>query len=158
VVPDAVEKSSAPAPASAVPDAVEKSAAPAPANVATHAVEKSAAAPVATTRFDFDSLLARCMGNREFVVRILHKFDAKGRSDLKALEQAVQAQDAEVIAFAAHTIKSAAANLSANFLREAAGEMELTARSGDISAAAGQLERVRQEFEALMDCVSQGNV
>ena len=146
-----------PATAVAVTDVVEKPAA-APTSAATDAVEKPAAAPAATTRFDFDSLLARCMGNREFVGRILHKFEAKGRNDLKALEQAVQAGDAEVIAFAAHAIKGAAANLSANFLREAAGEMELTARSGDISAAAGQLERVRREFAALMDRVSQGNM
>jgi CheY-like chemotaxis protein/HPt (histidine-containing phosphotransfer) domain-containing protein len=145
------------APESAATDAVEESAA-APANVAPDAVEKPAATPGSTKRFDFESLLARCMGNREFVGRILRKFQAKGQEDLKALEEAVRAGDAELVAFMAHAIKSAAANLSANILREAAGEMELIARSGDLSAAAGHLERVRQEFSALMDCVSQGNV
>ena len=130
------------------------------------AVEKSPAAPGpgpacpppgSTTRFDFESLLARCMGNREFVVRILRKFETKGQEDLKALEEAVQAGDIELIAFAAHAIKSAAANLSANVLRETAGEMERIARSGDLSGVVGHLERVRQEFAALLDCVSQGN-
>jgi len=130
------------------------------------AVEKSPAAPGpgpacpppgSTTRFDFESLLARCMGNREFVGRILRKFETKGQEDLKALEEAVQAGDIELIAFMAHAIKSAAANLSANVLRETAGDMERIARSGDLSGVVGHLERVRQEFAALLDCVSQGN-
>jgi signal transduction histidine kinase/DNA-binding response OmpR family regulator/HPt (histidine-containing phosphotransfer) domain-containing protein len=146
--------------ANAAPESAEKPAA------APESAEKPAAAPgpgpscpspQSTKRFDFESLLARCMGNREFVGRILRKFQVKGQDDLKALEQAVQAGDAELVAFMAHAIKSAAANLSANVLREAAGEMEIIARSGDLSAAAGRLERVRQEFSALMDCVSQGN-
>jgi CheY-like chemotaxis protein/HPt (histidine-containing phosphotransfer) domain-containing protein len=139
---------------------------PASASGTRNAMEKSPAAPSpspacpppkATTRFDFESLLARCMGNREFVVRILRKFESKGQENLKAMEEAVQAGDAELIAFAAHAIKSAAANLSANILQETAGEMERIARSGDLSGAVEHLERVRQEFSALLDCVSQGN-
>ena len=160
-----VAKPSAPASGQTEPSASSRTEPPAPASRTRGVVEKSAAAPdaaaactppMSTTRFDFESLLARCMGNREFVGRILRKFEAKGGEDLKALEKAVQAGDAEVIAFVAHAIKSAAANLSANVLRETAGEMERVARSGDLSGAAGHLERVRREFVALMDCVSQG--
>jgi CheY-like chemotaxis protein/nitrogen-specific signal transduction histidine kinase/HPt (histidine-containing phosphotransfer) domain-containing protein len=104
-------------------------------------------------RFDLESLLARCSGDQEFVARLLGKFEAKARADLKALEESSRAGDAEKIAFVAHSIKSSAANLSAGRLREAAAEMERVARSGDIANITQHLDRVREEFAAAWFCM-----
>jgi CheY-like chemotaxis protein len=95
--------------------------------------------------FNLRTLLDRCMGKQDFLERILQKFRQKAARDLAELEESVRSRDAEKMAFLAHGLKGAAANVSAEALRLAAGEMEQVVRSGDLAGAQSCLERIRQE-------------
>jgi len=101
--------------------------------------------------FDLAALLQRSMGQRGFVERVLTKFETKAREDLESIEQGVQAGDAERIAFLAHGLKGAAANLSAEALRDVAAKMERVSRSGDLEGLKEDLRTLRKELRRCLD-------
>jgi len=125
-------------PAQAPPDVAPPAEAPAP-------------APAGTPPIDYDELLERCLGRAGFVAGILGKFEQKAQADVAALAESVRAGDAERIAFLAHAMKGAAANLSAKALRQAAFELETLARSGDLSQAEPALLRLQTELRRCLD-------
>ncbi len=84
---------------------------------------------------DFDSLLKRCLGNRELPKKLLTKFHARLPQELTQLAAAVTAGDCAQVSALAHRLKGAAANLSAEPLREAAAELESLGRNGDLTDA-----------------------
>jgi Amt family ammonium transporter len=84
---------------------------------------------------DFDSLLKRCLGNRELPKKLLTKFHARLPQELTQLAAAVTAGDCAQVSALAHRLKGAAANLSAEPLREAATELESLGRNGDLTDA-----------------------
>ena len=84
---------------------------------------------------DFESLLKRCLGNRDLPKKLLAKFHARLPDELNQLAAAVAAGDSAQVASLAHRLKGAAANLSAEPLCEAATELESLGRSGDLSGA-----------------------
>ena len=94
---------------------------------------------------DLGDVLRRCMGKQAFVDRILRKFLDKAGADLAALEEHVRSANAQKIAFVAHGLKGAAANLSAGALRQAASDMEQAGKAGDFSRIEPCLEAVRRE-------------
>jgi Amt family ammonium transporter len=84
---------------------------------------------------DFDSLLKRCLGNRELPKKLLQKFHARLPQELTQIAAAVTAGDSAQVTALAHRLKGAAANLSAEPLREAAAELESLGRAGDLTGA-----------------------
>ena len=104
------------------------------------------AAPEDTSPFDLAELSRRGMGRPEFLERLLTKFERKTRRDVEAVVEGVEAQDAGVIAFHAHSLKGAAANLCADALRQAASEMEELGRSGDLTRSRECLTALRAEL------------
>jgi signal transduction histidine kinase/DNA-binding response OmpR family regulator/HPt (histidine-containing phosphotransfer) domain-containing protein len=84
---------------------------------------------------EFDSLLKRCLGNRELPKKLLTKFHARLPQELTQLAAAVTAGDCAQVSALAHRLKGAAANLSAEPLREAAAELESLGRNGDLTDA-----------------------
>jgi CheY-like chemotaxis protein/HPt (histidine-containing phosphotransfer) domain-containing protein len=108
-----------------------------------------AAAPVSSADgrppFDLDELLKRCMGNRDFMAKILDKFAHSVGADMERLEQAVSHGDLKTAAAAAHMMKGMGANLSAEGLRQAAMELERTCHDGLHKDAASALARLRDE-------------
>ena len=84
---------------------------------------------------DFDSLLKRCLGNRDLPKKLLAKFHARLPDEIDQMAAAVAAGDGPLIASLAHRLKGAAANLSAEPLREAASELESIGRGGELKNA-----------------------
>ena len=84
---------------------------------------------------DFDSLLQRCLGNRELPKKLLTKFHARLPDELTQIASAVAAGDCALVSSLAHRLKGAAANLSAERMCEAAAELELLGRNGDLTGA-----------------------
>ena len=84
---------------------------------------------------EFNSLLKRCLGNRELPKKLLAKFHARLPQELTQIAAAVTAGDSAQVSALAHRLKGAAANLSAEPLREAAAELELLGRAGDLTGA-----------------------
>jgi CheY-like chemotaxis protein len=95
--------------------------------------------------FDFDSLLQRCMGKRDFLNKIVLKFQKRLGKDMEHLERSVALGNAGQVEHLAHSLKGAAANLSAEPLRAAAARLEALGHSGDLAAAPLCLAELQQE-------------
>ena len=94
-----------------------------------------------------DELMEHCMGNLEFVGRVLNTFQRKFGEDLAALEQAVATQDAAEAASTAHRIKGGAANVAARRLAAEAAQIESLARSGSTAGIAPRLGVLACEWD-----------
>jgi CheY-like chemotaxis protein/HPt (histidine-containing phosphotransfer) domain-containing protein len=95
---------------------------------------------------DFADLLDRCMGNRELARRLVQKFLDQGAADIEELDAAISAGDAAKVKLAAHRIKGAAANISAEPVRRWAGELEELGRGGNLATAPQLLKELRAQF------------
>jgi CheY-like chemotaxis protein/HPt (histidine-containing phosphotransfer) domain-containing protein len=100
-----------------------------------------------TSPFDIEALLQRCNGSREFMMRILAKFNAKMPGILTELEQGIRAGKSEHVGLLAHTLKGMASNLAAESLRTAAFELEQLAKEGELDEAAASLQEIRHEYQ-----------
>ena len=78
---------------------------------------------------DVEQLLDRCMGNVEFVERVLTKFHERFSDDLEQLERDVQAGAGESVAALAHRLKGSAANVAAPELHRITAQLEELGRS-----------------------------
>jgi signal transduction histidine kinase/CheY-like chemotaxis protein/HPt (histidine-containing phosphotransfer) domain-containing protein len=95
--------------------------------------------------FDMSSALSRCMGKQDFLERILQKFKEKALGDLKELSSHMQAADAQKLAFVAHSLKGAAASVSAEGVRQAACDLEQVAKAADFSRMEACIEALNEE-------------
>lgn len=105
-----------------------------------------------TSPFDADELVARCLGNLDFVQRVLAKFQERLDTDLAELDEAVLAADAERIARVAHRLKGASANVAAHGLRERAAGIEDLARQRCLDDIPTELDELRGEWSRFTEC------
>jgi signal transduction histidine kinase/CheY-like chemotaxis protein/HPt (histidine-containing phosphotransfer) domain-containing protein len=96
--------------------------------------------------FDIVDLVERLGGNEELVPRFVEMFTVVTAGYLKTLREAVERGDLEQTRFQAHTIKGAAANISAWRIREIADAMETMSRDGEREGAADLLRNLEQGF------------
>jgi two-component system, sensor histidine kinase and response regulator len=136
-------------------EAVPGSPAPGATQAPMPEASPSASVPLsAPSRFDFEVLLRRCMGDRELLDRVLAKFRERSAVDLDLLERVIAAGDAAQVERVAHGLKGAAANLSADMLRELAAGMEAFGRAADLGGASALLTELRRERERFFECVA----
>jgi signal transduction histidine kinase/DNA-binding response OmpR family regulator len=100
---------------------------------------------------DFNALRRRCLGNRKLAAKALETFAAKIGSYVEDLAQNLQKGDAKSAAGAAHKIKGAAGNVSAQQVLRIASEIEelskkeaLIQTEQVIAELQVEIERVRQ--------------
>jgi HPt (histidine-containing phosphotransfer) domain-containing protein len=98
---------------------------------------------------DYDALINRCMGNLDFVNRVLTKFHERLPIDFREMEQAVARQDTQLVASVAHRIKGSVANISAKSLHIIAQEIEDMGRAGCLDDIPARIEAFRKEWERL---------
>ncbi len=108
---------------------------------------------VAGAPFDVDDVLKRCMGNVQFLKRMLDKFSVRAIQDLEQLVAVVTAGDAAKTASAAHTFKGVAANLSARSLQDLAARLETMARDGDLGQATECIDQLRAELDRCLTAI-----
>jgi CheY-like chemotaxis protein len=89
---------------------------------------------------DVESLLRRCQGKAALAERLLAKFEQQMESQVGELRAAMERRERESVARLAHALKGAAANMSADPLREAAGELERQAVAAEFDAALATME------------------
>jgi Amt family ammonium transporter len=112
----------------------------------SHSADGMAEAPAPTIHLD--SLLERCLGDAEFCRDVLNEFVQRSGDSRRAIDEA-SSTGGPALARAAHALKGAAGNLSANRLRQAAGQLERVAVTGQeptISAVMADVERELQNF------------
>jgi CheY-like chemotaxis protein len=118
------------------------------AKAARRSAQIAAAVPL-----DVPSLLDRCMGNVEFLKRLLDKFRNRIGEDVERLSQAVEAQNAQETARLAHSLKGSAANVSAITLSHLALELEQLGVAGDLTPAEACLAKIREEVDRCIEYV-----
>jgi signal transduction histidine kinase/DNA-binding response OmpR family regulator len=99
--------------------------------------------------FDQEAGLARVEGDMELFEELITLFREDTPNQMQRLQQALQTNDLALLEQQAHTLKSTAANVGAEALREAALGVEQAARCRDLAAARARYETLLQEFERL---------
>lgn len=87
------------------------------------------------TVFDWDGLLYRLMGDKEFAEEIVHDFLNQIHLNLDALKQSLDKKDGVQVKKVAHIIKGASGNVGAVALQEIAEKIETAGSSGDLAKA-----------------------
>ena len=105
--------------------------------------------------FDAADLVERLGGNEEMVGQFVAMFSGVASGYLKSLRAAVQEGDLEQTRVLAHTIKGAAANISAWRMGEIAGALETLSRAGEREGAADLLDGLEKGFAQFAE-VTQG--
>ena len=107
--------------------------------------------PVATPTevLNYPDLLQRCMGRAELAARLAGKLAEQAGEDAREISQAIQQQNAGAVAAAAHRLKGASANVSAENLRLLAAELESLGRNNNLPAAAVLLPQLQSELARL---------
>ena len=91
------------------------------------------------------------MGKQDLAKRLIQKFQIQAGTDLSDLAAAIQAQDVTRVRMVAHRLKGAAANVSAEAVRETATQLENLGREGTLAPALELLARLRVQLEAVKD-------
>jgi signal transduction histidine kinase/DNA-binding response OmpR family regulator/HPt (histidine-containing phosphotransfer) domain-containing protein len=118
-------------------------------------VEQPAGAPaVSESPIDLASLTKRCMGNRKIAAKALGKFDNSVPQDVTLLDESIRRKDAKAAAAAAHKLKGAAANLSAEGIRRISAELESLAKADAFSQAEASLSQLHAEVERFRSYVA----
>jgi two-component system sensor histidine kinase/response regulator len=98
---------------------------------------------------DLESALPRFSGDMSFLLELLEEFVHQLESGSKQLRQAVADGDADQVTHLAHSLKGAAAAFSAANVVEAAYELEMQGRAGDLAGAEKRIARMEGEVPAL---------
>jgi HPt (histidine-containing phosphotransfer) domain-containing protein len=120
-------------------------------NTATVAENAVPAAESQSPPIDLESLQKRCMGNRKLAAKALSRFNGNLTSDIQSLIQNVQNGDAKAAAAAAHKIKGAAANLSADHVRDISARLESLAMNDELAQAQTYLDQLEVEMNRFRD-------
>jgi HPt (histidine-containing phosphotransfer) domain-containing protein len=112
-------------------------------------------ADTAALPVDWEEGLARAGDDPEFYRELLELFLDDVPSRLSALRDALESGDCASAASAAHSIKGAAANLSARGVREQAHAVEKSSRAGELDGIAPQAEALEKEIDRLRSFAEQ---
>jgi signal transduction histidine kinase/CheY-like chemotaxis protein len=116
-------------------------------------VESVDAAPVEIAALDRTALLERLGGDEELLADVVRLFLEDCPVQLDVLEKAVKARDADRMRAGAHSLKGAAANLSADGLRDAARAMEQFAADQNVDGAEAAWRLVAAEAARVMEAL-----
>ena len=101
--------------------------------------------------FNRQALLQRVDGDEELLEELLHIFLDHTPQQLQDIRRALEAGDAPGLMGQAHSLKGAAASISAEALKEAAWQVELAGQNRALEEAQLLLEALIQEFARLQD-------
>ena len=107
---------------------------------------------MADLQWNKEFALEQTAGDEELLDELLVLFKDSSASDLAQLQQAVEAQDAEGVVRAAHSLKGASASLGIEGIRQVAMAMEADARTASIRVAKerlGEMESLLTQMQAL---------
>ena len=97
--------------------------------------------------FDRDDLMRRIGCDEDILEEILQGFIDDYSVHLEKLQQALSDRNSDTTQRLVHLMKGAAANMSANPLRELVSRMETVLLKGEISHAAALLQQIKKEFD-----------
>jgi HPt (histidine-containing phosphotransfer) domain-containing protein len=93
--------------------------------------------------FDYDDFLERMDGDMDLLREVIEIFLEDAPSLMGALRLAIRGGNKYAMERAAHTLKGAAANISAKGLRSLSGKMQEMIKKGEVT----QIEKLLKEME-----------
>jgi signal transduction histidine kinase/CheY-like chemotaxis protein/HPt (histidine-containing phosphotransfer) domain-containing protein len=99
--------------------------------------------------FDKNSFIDRLLGDEDLAKEIIKGFIEDSLRQINILKEAVDSKDADVIHCHAHSLKGAAANISATVLKELAYQIEIAGQTKDLIKAASLVPKLDEQFEVL---------
>jgi HPt (histidine-containing phosphotransfer) domain-containing protein len=118
------------------------------------AAGKATAGADSEALYDLQSALNRLDGDRELFGKLAEFFHEDAPQLLDRIRAAVAANQAREVERAAHSLKSLAANFSANAASSAAWQIEELARGGNLEKAANLLPEVASQVQKLREALS----
>ncbi len=107
-----------------------------------------------TLPVDVKALRDRCMGNRMLAAKTLSRFQELVTLDVNGLVEGIAAGNRNASAAAAHKIKGAAANVSAEQIRSTAAEIEKLARNDQLDQTEACVRQLQEEIERFRSYLS----
>jgi PAS domain S-box-containing protein len=107
-----------------------------------------------TEQIDRGSLLGRVEGDQELLTEMVHLFEEESPKLLAAISDALERGDVTLLERSAHSLKGAAANLSAKPLSAAALRLEQAAKSKDLESARAGLAEVERAMHLLLPALA----
>jgi PAS domain S-box-containing protein len=98
---------------------------------------------------DLDKALGRMLGNTALLEKMLHVFLSKMSEQVRELSTALKEGDEETVELNAHTLKGAAANLSADRIAATALRLEQMGRERNLAAGTEALGELHDELARL---------
>jgi HPt (histidine-containing phosphotransfer) domain-containing protein len=108
-----------------------------------------------TDIFDRQALLQRVDGDEELLEELVCTFLDHTPRQLQEIRRALEAGDALQLQGQAHSLKGAAASISAEGVRQAAGQLELAGKNRALDGAPSLLEALIQEVSRLQEVLGQ---
>lgn len=108
-----------------------------------------------TQIFDLSALRSRVEGDLDLLAEMIELYLTSSPLLMSEIESAVAAQDADKIQRAAHTLKGVLKNMCATTCAEAALELEMLGKQGNIENAGQTLATLKSEFERLESVLSE---
>jgi CheY-like chemotaxis protein/HPt (histidine-containing phosphotransfer) domain-containing protein len=99
--------------------------------------------------FDKNSFLERLMGDEELAKEIIEGFIEDSMSQIATIKEAFDNRNLDGIHRQAHSLKGAAANISATALKELAYEIEIAGETGDLVKASSLIPKLDEQLEVL---------
>jgi HPt (histidine-containing phosphotransfer) domain-containing protein len=107
-------------------------------------------------RFNPSALeMLRRVGNGSLLIRMIDIFLNNTPERIDGASRALQTNDLHAVEFAAHSLKSSAAQLGGVYLQRAAAAVERTAVMGDLNALATEVDIMCAEFERMRTWLEQ---
>ncbi|MEM9162844.1 MAG: Hpt domain-containing protein [Cyanobacteria bacterium P01_F01_bin.4] len=104
--------------------------------------------------FDWNQLAQLAGSDPEFEQELLGLFVTDIEDSLLRLVAAVATQDTSTVEHLAHYIKGASANVGANALAEAAGQLEQQAQQGNLEQAASAVEALKVRTQEVKHAIA----
>jgi signal transduction histidine kinase/DNA-binding response OmpR family regulator len=109
-----------------------------------------------TVSFDMTPLnTIRQMGGDALVTNVLQLFRSSAQQQVEILHDGILKQNTHAVHHAAHSLKSAAANIGGLYLAELARNLELAASNGSLTNGEQLLEGLKNEFQTVLQIISQ---
>ncbi|MEN6452355.1 MAG: PAS domain S-box protein [Thermoguttaceae bacterium] len=104
---------------------------------------------------DCDALVARCLGNLEFVQKMLTDFESYLPERIETIVQLLQQREATGVAELAHGLKGTAGIMTATSMQSLAGSIEAAAETGNLTDATHFAKQLSDETASLLAYIPQ---
>jgi len=108
--------------------------------------------------FDRTAFLDRIGGDEELYREIIGLFLQDVPGQIEFLENTINKKDPALVDRQAHTLKGASGNVGAVSLQDAAMQLELAGKNGDLSRATEMLNTIKKEFEKVKKAMTKETI